>query len=193
MFFVLIIGLSGDALTIGIALAVLVYALGPISGGHLNPAVTLSLAVADKISRTEARKYRLRQCIGAVVGALIFWLLQGSTMLVLPDDGVGVMKILAGEFIFTFLLAMVVFLTAVSKKAEGNGYRGAAIGLTVFIGAMCVGQFTGGVFNTAVAIGPMLVDIFNGGISTSYLWIYLIATLAGGAAAGRVIKHSRLD
>lgn len=68
MFFVLIIGLSGgDALTVGIALAVLVYATGAISGGHLNPAVTLSLAIAKKVTWSEAVKYRIWQLVGAIV------------------------------------------------------------------------------------------------------------------------------
>lgn len=152
MFFVLIIGLSGgDALTVGIALAVLVFATGAISGGHLNPAVTLSLAVAKRVTRGEAVKYRIWQLIGAIVGALVFRALRGSTMLILPSDGVSVWQILAGEFIFTFLLAMVVYLTTVSKRAAGNSYWGFAIGLTVFIGIVCVGRMTGGVFNPAVA------------------------------------------
>ncbi|MBP6910684.1 aquaporin [Patescibacteria group bacterium] len=128
LFFVLIIGLSGgNALTVGLALAVLVYATGPLSGGHLNPAVTLSLAVAKKISWGEATKYWLWQIIGALVGALIYRAIKDSTMLVMPADGVSTRQILAGEFIFAFMLAMVVYLTAVAKKAAGNSYWGLAI------------------------------------------------------------------
>lgn len=78
--------------------------------------------------------------------------MRGSTMLVMPDDGAAVWQILLGEFIFTFLLAVVVYMVAVSPKAKGNSYRGLAIGLTVFIGAMSVGMVSGGVFNPAVAI-----------------------------------------
>lgn len=76
MLFVLIIGLSGDALTIGIGLAILVYVTGPLSGGHLNPAVTLSLAVAKKITRSEATKYWVWQLIGGLLGALIYRLMR---------------------------------------------------------------------------------------------------------------------
>lgn len=152
MLFVLIIGLSGDALTIGIALAILVYVTGPLSGGHLNPAVTLSLAVAKKITWSEATKYWVWQLIGGLLGALVYRLMRGSTMLILPSDGVATWQILLGEFIFTFLLAMVVYWTAVSKKVKENSYRGLAIGLTVFVGIMSVGGITGGVFNPAVAV-----------------------------------------
>lgn len=153
LFFVLIIGLSGgNALAIGLALCVLVYATGPISGGHVNPAVTLSLAVAKKISWSEATKYWIWQLIGALVGALIFRALRDTTMTVMPADGVATRQILLGEFIFAFLLCMVVYLTAVSKKAQGNSYRGLAIGLVIYLGIICVGNTTGGVFNPAVAI-----------------------------------------
>lgn len=160
LFFVLIIGLSGgDALTVGIALAILVFATGATSGGHLNPAVTLSLAVAKKMTWNEATKYWLWQLIGAVVGALICWAIKDSSMIVMPADGYSTRQILSGEFIFTFLLAMVVYLVAVAKHAAGNSYWGFAIGLTVFVGIMSVGKMTGGVFNPAVATGPALVDM----------------------------------
>lgn len=88
--------------------------------------------------------------------------------------------------IFTFLLASVVFHTAVSKKVAGNSYFGAAIGLTVFVGIMSVGGLTGGVFNPAVAFGPILVDAIGGGNTYVYLPLYLIAIFLGGAIAGRV-------
>ena len=192
LFFVLIIGLSGgDALTVGLALAVLVFATGAISGGHLNPAVTLSLAIGKKISWNTAVQYWIWQIIGAIVGALIFWAIKGSTMLVIPSDGYSLWQILSGEFIFTFLLAMVVYLVAVAKQSAGNSYWGFAIGLTVFIGIMCVGNMTGGVFNPAVATGPALVDMLNGSVAISYLWIYLVAQLLGGALAGTFIYCSK--
>ena len=66
-----------------------------------------------------------------------------------------------------------------------------AIGLTVFIGIMCVGATTGGVFNPAVATGPALVNLLDDGVSISYLRMYLLATLLGGAAAGAFINFSK--
>jgi len=110
--------------------------------------------------------------------------MNGSTMLIMPDDGVSVWQILLAEFIFTFLLAAVVIMVCTPKRTANHGYRGAAIGLTVFVGIMCVGSISGGVFNPAVAFGPIIVDLLDGGISISYLRMYLVATLAGGAAAG---------
>ncbi len=187
MLFVLIIGLSGgDALTVGIALAILVYVTGPLSGGHLNPAVTLSLAISKKVTWSVAAKYWIWQLIGGLLGALIYRLLRGSTMLVLPNDGVAVWQILVAEFIFTFLLAMVVYRTAFAKEVKENSYRGLAIGLTVFVGIMSVGAISAGVFNPAVAVGPILIDALDGGITLPYLWMFLVATVAGGAVAGWV-------
>lgn len=192
-FLVLIAWLSGDPLAIGVWLAILVYATGPISGGHLNPAVTLSLLVSKKIKLPEAVNYWVAQLLGALCGALIYRLLKGTTISIMPLDGVPMWKAGLGEFIFTFLLAMVVYLTAVYKKAEGNQYRGAAIWLTVFVAAVSVGRMTGGAFNPAVATGSILVDRVHGGASGMYLWMYLLATLLGGFVAGHVSKSLNND
>ncbi len=192
-FLVLIAWLSGDPLAIGVGLAILVYATGPISGGHLNPAVTLSLLVGKKIRMNEAINYWVAQLIGAICGALVYRLLKGVTISIMPLDGIPMWKAGLGEFIFTFLLAMVVYLTAVYKKAEGNQYRGAAIWLTVFVAAVSVGRMTGGAFNPAVATGSILVDRVHGGASGMYLWMYLVATLLGGFTAGHLCRSLKND
>lgn len=196
LFFVLIIGLSGDPLAIGVALAILVYATWPISGGHLNPAVTLSLLVNKKVRIGEAVNYRVAQLVGALLWAILYRALRWNTMVIMPQDGVSMWKAWLGEFIFTFLLCMVVYLTAVYKKAEWNQYRGAAIWLTVFVAAVSVGRMTGGAFNPAVATWSILVDRVHGGESGMYLWMYLIATLLGGFAAGhlsRTFRNEHID
>lgn len=188
MFFVLIIGLSGDALAIGLGLAILVYATGPISGGHLNPAVTLSLLVNRRIRLPEAVNYWVAQVVWAVIGAVVYLILKGSTITIMPMDGVTLWRAGLAEFLFTFLLAMVVYMTAVYKKAEGNQYRGFAIWLTIFVAAVSVGRMSGGAFNPAVATGSILVDRLHGGDSGMYLWMYLVATLLGGFVAGHLCK-----
>jgi aquaporin Z len=179
LFFVLIIGLSWDPLAIGIALAILVYATGPISGWHLNPAVTLSLLVGKKIKLSEAVNYRVAQLIWAILWAVLYRVLKWNTIVIMPQDWVEIRRAWLWEFIFTFLLAMVVYLTAVYKKAEWNQYRGAAIWLTVFVAAISVWRMTGWAFNTAVATWSILVDRLHGGDSGMYLWMYIIATLLG--------------
>lgn len=193
LFFVLIIGLSGDPLAIGVALAILVYATGPISGWHLNPAVTLSLLTNKKIRMWEAVNYWVAQLVWAILGALLYRALKGNTIVIMPMDGVSIRKAWIGEFIFTFLLAMVVYLTAVYKKAEGNQYWGAAIWLTVFVAAVSVGRMTWWAFNSAVAAGPILVDRLHGWDSGMYLWMYLIATLLWWYVAGLLCRSFRND
>nr|MBP7062310.1 aquaporin [Patescibacteria group bacterium] len=120
-FLVLVAGMSGDAFTIGVVLAIVVYATAAISGGHINPAVTLALRVNGKIEQAEALKYMAAQAIGAVVASLLFRYMMGSTMAVSPAQGASWLQIGLGEALFTFLLASVVFHTAVSKKVAGNG------------------------------------------------------------------------
>lgn len=191
LFLVLIIGLSGDPLAIGVWLAILVYATGPISWGHLNPAVTLSLLVNKKVRIAEAVHYRVAQLVWALLWAIIYWGLKGNTITIMPMDGISIWRAWLGEFIFTFLLAMVVYLTAVYKKVEWNQYRGAAIGLTIFVAAVSVGRMTGGAFNPAVATGSIIIDRIHGGDSGMYLWMYLISTLLGGFVAGNVCKTFR--
>ncbi len=191
LLFVLVIGLSGDPLAIGVCLAILVYATGPISWGHLNPAVTLSLLVGKKIRTTEAVNYWVAQLVGALLWALLYRALKGNTIAIMPADGVAMRRAWLGEFIFTFMLAMVVYLTAVSKKVEWNSYRGAAIGLTVFVAAVSVGRMTGWAFNPAVSTGSILIDWIHGGDSGMYLWMYLVATLLGGFVAGHVARGLR--
>jgi len=75
-FLVLVVGLSGDPLVVGIALAIIVYATSAISGGHVNPAVTLGLLINKKIKLYDAVNYWVAQIVGALVGALIYWVLK---------------------------------------------------------------------------------------------------------------------
>jgi aquaporin Z len=193
MFLVMIAGFSGDPLAIGVWLAILVYATGPISGGHLNPAVTLWLLTSHKIKWSEAINYWVSQLLGAILGALVYRGLRGTTMSVMPADGISMRRAGLGEFIFTFMLAMVVYLTTAYKKSEGNQYRGAAIGLTIFVGAVSVGRMTGGAFNPAVSTGSILVDRVHGGASGMYIWMYLVATLLGWFVAGSLCKWLNRD
>lgn len=187
-FLVLVAGLSGDALTIGIALAIIVYATGPITGGHINPAVTLALWINNKIKANDAIWYMISQTVGAILAALLFRYITDSTMTLSPNSDMW-FKVGLAEALFTFMLASVVLLTAVYKKAEGNQYFGAAIGLTVFVGIMSVGAFTGGVFNPAVAIGPIVVDALNAGTTYMHLPLYLISIFVGGGVAGLAFKQ----
>jgi aquaporin Z len=86
---------------------------------------------------------------------------------------------LVAEFLFSFALCYVVLNVATAHDTEGNSFYGLAIGSTVAVGAFAVGSLSGGAFNPAVALGATIMGIFP----WSHIWIYLVATLVGGAAA----------
>jgi aquaporin Z len=184
-FFILTIGMvvlepgaAGFApLAIGSALMVMVYAGGHISGGHYNPAVTLGVMLRGKASATDLVGYWVAQIVGAVAAGLAVRFLKGGgapAALVLD-----VPAALLAEFLFTFALVYVVLSVATARGTKGNSYYGLAIGFTVMIGAFAVGGISGGAFNPAVATGLLVLGIANAG----NLAIYVIANLAGGAAA----------
>jgi aquaporin Z len=99
-----------------------------------------------------------------------------------PQDAAelaGAGKMLVAELVFTFALVWVVLNVATARGTEGNSFYGLAIGFTVGAGAFAVGAVSGGAFNPAVAVGAMVIGL----LSWSDIWIYLVANLAGAAAA----------
>lgn len=169
-------------LAIGIVLAVMVYATGHVSGGHLNPAVTLGVYLRGKASATDLVSYWIVQVLAGVVGAFAAMYLKGGAVTAATALPVG--PALLAEFLFTFALVFVVLNTATARGTEGNSYFGFAIGSTVLVGAYAVGGISGAAFNPAVAVGVVLMGI----VQTADLWIYLVANLAGGAAAAVVFR-----
>jgi len=169
----------------GVALAILVSMTLSISGGHLNPAVTVALLVAGKVDRRTAGLYVLAQLAGAVVGALLVKLLFPLQAGLVTSLGTPAMSVHVGdslakgatiEALFTFFLVSAVFGTAVAAEAPKLG--GFAIGLVVFVGAIVAGPLTGAALNPARAFGPALV---------AWEWhgqaAYWIGPLVGGIAA----------
>jgi aquaporin Z len=193
LFLVLIVWLSGDPLAIWVWLAILVYATGPISWGHLNPAVTLALLVAKKVKLSEAINYRVSQTVWALIWAALYRVIRENSIIIMPMDGIALWRAWVAEFIFTFMLAMVVYLTAAYKRSEWNHYRWAAIWLTVFVAAMSVGRISWGAFNPAVAMWSIVIDRMTGGDSGMYLWMYLVFTLLWWFAAWSIGKVLNRD
>jgi len=195
-FLVLTIGLAvagapaGFApLAIGSVLMVLVYAGGHISGAHYNPAVTLGLWMRGATPAREVGPYMGAQVVGAFVAAHVIPLVTGEALAVAPaaDASLGVVFLL--ELLFTFALVYVVLNVATAKANAGNSYFGLAIGFTVLAGAYAAGPVSGGAFNPAVALGPILVETMAGeGRTLGGLWVYLVATFAGGALAALAFR-----
>jgi aquaporin Z len=178
---------AGDLapLAIGAVLMVLVFAGGHVSGAHYNPAVSTAVFVRGKMRQPDLILYAVTQVVAAVVAGLIVILLGYDPNKALAVAGAG--KMLVVEFLFTFVLAWVVLNAGTARGTEGNSFYGLAIGFTVTAGAFAVGTVSGGAFNPAVAIGAMVMGLLSWGD----IWIYLLANLAGGAAAAYVFLFTQ--
>lgn len=168
-------------LVIGIALMVMVYATGHISGGHLNPAVSFGAYLRGAINAKELLVYIVSQLIGGALGAFL--------SLDLWEAPEGPMKFdlvpaFVAELVFTFALVFVVLNTATSKDHPTNSFYGLAIGTTVFVGAATVGGISGGSFNPAVAFGLSI----SGQFDWAFFWLYVLAPLVGAAIAALAFR-----
>ncbi|MBI3853696.1 MAG: MIP family channel protein [Verrucomicrobia bacterium] len=183
------VGLLGIALAHGLAIAVMVSATGAISGGHLNPAVTLGVYVGGKMDLPKAIAYWISQLVGATVAGIMLVNLLGNAaqsgaQIVAagtPDLGANVTKMqgIMIEAVLTFFLVFVVYGTAVDARAPKIG--GLAIGLTVALDILFGGPLTGGAMNPARTFGPALASAhWNNHL------VYWIGPMLGGALAGLV-------
>ena len=179
-------GLTGIALAHGLTIAVMATATGAISGGHLNPAVTIGLFTARKIDLPHALGYIVAQCLGAIAGAFLIKFCFPATVLVnagmgTPSLGQGIdpMMGLVTEIILTFFLVIVIFGTAIDKRAPLMG--GLFIGLTVTLDILMGGPISGAAMNPARQLGPALL---GGGLQN--MWIYWVGPIAGGIIAAQV-------
>jgi aquaporin Z len=181
--------LSGSTLApvaIGAALMVLVYATAHLSGAHLNPAVSLGVFLRGRLRAGDLLPYVAAQLLGAAAAwlvALAVWNdeLRAITALDLENE---VMATVVAEIVFTFALVYVVLNVATSRDHEGNSFYGLAIGFTVLAGAVAVGSVSGGAFNPAVVFGLTV----GGLLAWKWIWVYLVAQLAAGAAAAYTFK-----
>lgn len=183
------LGLTGIALAHGLAIAVMVSATAAVSGGHLNPAVTLGLLATRKIDVPNALGYVAAQCLGAIAAA--FSIKQCVPAYTLAAVGMGTPALgngiapamgLLTEIILTFFLVFVVYGTAVDHRAPKVG--GLFIGLTVGLDILMGGPISGAAMNPARHLGPALL---GGGLQN--IWIYWIGPIWGGVLAALVYKN----
>ncbi|MCC6221975.1 MAG: aquaporin [Thermoleophilia bacterium] len=169
----------------GLVLGIMVTALGHVSGGHFNPAVTFGFLITKRITRAMATVYFVSQLAGAVVAALLLRAVFDDELgriarFGTPElaDGVSAGEGFLLEVLMTFALVLVVFATAVDKRGAFPIVAGFAIGLAVSVGILVGGPLTGAAMNPARAFGPQLVGwIWSDG------WLYYLAPLFGGALA----------
>jgi len=174
----------------------LVYALGHVSGCHINPAVTLSLSAIGKFSPRQVPPYLVAQIAGGLLGALLHawtWPLGPGTAMTLPAVGVSAGQALLLEAVMTFVLVSVVIAVAVSGKAPAAA-AGAAIGATLGALILVGGAITGASMNPARSLGPAIVNWHF-----DSHWIYWLGPIVGGLAAGIVgvlthnLRRNRAD
>lgn len=179
--------LTGVALAHGIALMIIVYVFGPISGAHVNPAVTAGLWVTKKIHSVDAALYILVQCAGAALAALALKVIYAGLFtsgLGAPALGPGVSWVpgVITEAILTFFLVWTIFAVAVDQK-DSRSYSGLAIGLVLTMDILMGGALTGGAMNPARWLGPALVS------STWDNWyVYVAGPLLGGILAAALYQ-----
>ncbi len=184
-------GVVGTAIAFGLAVVAMAYTIGEISGCHINPAITLGVALSGRMSWKDACGYWCGQIIGGIIAGALLLLL--TNVVAAPDltGGLGTNGVAnAGgpwgaclvEVIATFIFVLVVLGTTDAKKGAGKP-AGLAIGLSlILIHLVCI-NLTGTSVNPARSIGPA---IFAGGQALKDLWVFIVAPLVGGALAAPV-------
>jgi aquaporin Z len=190
-------GNPGIALAFGLAVLVMVYAIGGISGCHINPAISISMLAAGKLSVKDTLGYVAFQCIGAVIGAgLLYWIASGNPAYNLVNNGLGqngyglaspagysMAAAFIAEIVLTFIFLLVVF-GATSENAP-KGFAGIAIGLSLTLIHLVGIPITGTSVNPARSLGPALIV---GGTALNQLWLFWVAPIIGGLLAAVVWK-----
>ncbi len=174
----------GISFVFGAVVSALIYTLGHVSGAHFNPAVTLALWQGGFIRRSRVFPYILAQVTGAIAASFMLFLAFGNVAklgatLPLNDNW---MQSLILEILLTFILMLVIFGSALDRRAP-KGFAGLAIGLTVALEAACMGPITGASMNPARSLGPALVT----GL-WQHQWLYWMAPIVGAQLATIVYR-----
>lgn len=192
-------GVVTTAMAFGLVLLALAYALGPISGCHVNPAVTIGFLVSKRISVRDAIGYWIAQFAGGIAGAVALWgMFESSTQYTesvgLGTDGydnqsmihLGVAGAFVAEVVLTFLFVYVVLET--TRRVQSAAVAGVAIGMALTVVHLVGIPLTGTSVNPARSLGPALVvrsDALN------QVWLFIVAPLIGGAIAAGVSRYLR--
>ncbi|MEO7083326.1 MAG: aquaporin [Gemmatimonadaceae bacterium] len=191
-------GIVATALAFGLVMVIMAYAIGPISGAHINPAVTMGFLVSRRMCVGDAVSYWVAQIIGGLVGAWLLYVIFGSIAVYstattgLGTDGYGAQSMInlgvggafLAETILTFSFVLVVL--TVTTKAAATSVSGLAIGLALATVHLVGIPLTGTSVNPARSIGPA---VFVGGPAMGQLWLFIVAPLLGGALAALVSMY----
>jgi len=192
------IGFYGIAFAFGLTVLAMVYAIGNISGCHINPAITVAMLVAGKIKGKDAIFYIIAQCIGGIIGAGILWAIaSGNSDFSLVKTGLGqngfgahspagysLASCFIAEVVLTALFLFVIFGSTQEKAPKG--FAGLSIGFALVLIHLVGIPITGTSVNPARSLGPA---VFVGGDALSQLWLFIVAPLIGGVIAAVIWKY----
>jgi aquaporin Z len=193
------IGYTGIAFAFGLTVLAMVYAIGSISGCHINPAITVAMLVAGKIKGKDAILYIIFQSIGAIIGAGILWAIaSGNASFSLASNGLGqngygahspggygLAACFIAEVVLTAIFLFVIF--GATHKDAPKGFAGVAIGFTLVLIHLVGIPITGTSVNPARSLGPA---VFVGGDALAQLWLFIVAPLIGGIIAALIWKYT---
>lgn len=189
---VLPVGSIGIGLAFGVGLIAAAYAIGPISGAHLNPAVTLGFFLAGRLPAKDVINYWIAQVVGAILAAVALWIIvAGKAGAPVTNLGAttwdpaawSTTAVFLTEVIATFTFVLVIL--AATSARHTTAFAGLIIGLTLTALHFGFIPVSGNSLNPARSIGP---GLFSGSVAISQLWLYIVAPLVGGAIAGIVAK-----
>lgn len=188
------LGWVGIALAFWAAVGLPIYILGPVSGQHINPAVTIAFWLTDRIDGGPAVAYIVAQLAGGIAGGLVFTLIRGPEAVTVGAmgatvafPGVAQWQAMLNEVVITFFLMVTIMATAVDERAP-DGWAGLLIGFVIAMGVLTTGNISGASFNPARTIGPYVtITVSNALFGTegpflwNQVWIYV-----GGPTAGAI-------
>ncbi|KAM9845041.1 aquaporin-4-like [Aulostomus maculatus] len=177
------------SLCFGLSIATMVQCFGHISGGHINPAVTAAMVVTKKLSLAKAVFYVVAQCLGAVTGAGILYLVtpaavRGSLGVTTVNSDISAGHGLLVELLITFQLVFTVFATCDTKRTDLGGSAGLAIGISVVIGHLFAIPYTGASMNPARTFGPAMITL-----NFESHWVYWVGPILGAILAAGLYEY----
>jgi aquaporin Z len=192
------IGYTGISFAFGLTVLAMVYAIGNISGCHINPAITVAMWVANKIKGKDAIFYIIAQCIGGIIGAGILWAIaSGNANFSLAISGLGqngygaqspagysIFACFIAEVVLTALFLFVIFGS--THKDAPKGFAGISIGFSLVLIHLVGIPITGTSVNPARSLGPA---VFVGGAALSQLWLFIVAPIIGGIIAALIWRY----
>ncbi len=197
-----VVGVLGISFAFGLALIAMAYGIGPLSGCHINPAVSLGVLLAGRMSAGDFITYVIAQCLGGIAGAAILYLIVSGKLAGhdlsaagLGQNGWGAGYLgeysMVSAFVFE-VVATFLFLVAIlgsTQKGGPNLLAGLAIGLTLVVIHIVGIQVTGVSVNPARSLGPA---VFVGGQALAQLWLFIVAPCIGAALAGLAFRGGLL-